>query len=67
MQFQILKERKFITKGIEESLGQLYVIRALAYYDLTVVWGDVPFFTEILSPEELSSSKEHQLRQLEML
>lgn len=42
-------------KAIEESLGQLYVIRALAYYDLTVVWGDVPFFTEILSPEELSS------------
>ena len=27
----------------------------MAYYDLTVVWGDVPFFTEILSPEELSS------------
>lgn len=40
---------------IDQSLGQLYVIRALAYYDLTVVWGDVPFFTEILSPAELSS------------
>jgi hypothetical protein len=41
--------------AIDQSLGQLYVIRALAYYDLTAVWGDVPFFTELLSPEELSS------------
>ena len=41
--------------AIDHSLGQLYVIRAMAYYDLTCVWGDVPFFTEILSPEELAS------------
>ena len=40
---------------IDQSLGQLYVIRALAYYDLTCVWGDVPFFTEILEPEELAT------------
>ena len=39
----------------DESLGQLYVIRAMAYYDLTCVWNDVPFFTEILAPEELAS------------
>ena len=39
----------------DQSLGQLYVLRALAYYDLTCVWGDVPFFTEILAPEELAS------------
>ena len=40
---------------IDQSLGQLLVIRALAYYDLTVVWGDVPYFREVLSPEELST------------
>ena len=26
----------------------------MAYYDLTVVWGDVPYFRELLSTEELS-------------
>lgn len=41
--------------AIDQSLGQLYVIRAMAYYDLTCVWNDVPFFTEILAPEELAS------------
>ena len=39
----------------DQTLGQLLVIRAMAYYDLTVVWGDVPYFRELLSPEELGS------------
>ena len=38
-----------------QLLGELYVLRAMAYYDLTCVWNDVPFFTEILAPEELAS------------
>ena len=37
-----------------QLIGELYVLRALIYYDLTRFWGDVPFFTDDLSTEELS-------------
>lgn len=42
---------------IDQSVGQLLVIRALAYYNLTRMWGDVPFFTELLEPKELATLK----------
>lgn len=37
------------------SVGELLFLRALAYYHLTNLWGDVPYFRELLSPEELST------------
>lgn len=36
------------------SVGELLFLRSLAYYHLTNLWGDVPYFRELLSPEELS-------------
>ena len=37
-----------------QLLGELYVLRAMAYYDLTRFYGDVPFFTDELGTDELS-------------
>jgi hypothetical protein len=42
------------TEEKNQLLGELYVLRALAYYDLTRFWGDVPFFTEDLGTDELA-------------
>lgn len=35
-------------------IGEILFLRALAYYHLTNIWGDVPYFRELLSIEELS-------------
>lgn len=37
------------------STGEILFLRALAYYHLTNLWGDVPYFRELPSPEELST------------
>ncbi|MEL7119356.1 MAG: RagB/SusD family nutrient uptake outer membrane protein [Bacteroidota bacterium] len=37
------------------STGELLFLRSLAYYHLTNLWGDVPYFRTLLSPEELST------------
>ncbi|MEM6631383.1 MAG: RagB/SusD family nutrient uptake outer membrane protein [Bacteroidota bacterium] len=37
------------------SVGELLFLRSLAYYHLTNLWGDVPYFRELLGPDELSS------------
>lgn len=37
------------------SVGELLFLRSLAYYHLTNLWGDVPYFRELLGPEELST------------
>lgn len=38
----------------DRSIGELLFQRSLAYYHLTNLWGDVPYFTTLLSVEELS-------------
>ncbi|MCM5664068.1 RagB/SusD family nutrient uptake outer membrane protein [Galbibacter mesophilus] len=38
-----------------QTLGEALFIRALAYYHLTNLWGDVPYFRELLSLEELGN------------
>lgn len=38
-----------------QVLGEYLFIRALAYFHLTNLWGDVPYFRELLPLEELSS------------
>lgn len=38
----------------DQSVGQMLMIRALAYYELTRIWGDVPYFRELLAPAELA-------------
>lgn len=35
--------------------GELLFMRALAYFHLTNLWGDVPYFRELPTPEELST------------
>lgn len=37
-----------------QTLGEAYFMRALAYYHLTALWGDVPFFLEELPLDEVS-------------
>nr|WP_299346290.1 RagB/SusD family nutrient uptake outer membrane protein [Allomuricauda sp.] len=36
-----------------QTLGESYFMRALAYFHLTNLWGDVPYFRELLPLEEL--------------
>ncbi|RAV28093.1 RagB/SusD family nutrient uptake outer membrane protein [Sinomicrobium soli] len=39
----------------KQTLGECYFMRALAYFHLTNLWGDVPYFRELLPLEELGS------------
>lgn len=39
---------------IKQVTGETLFMRALAYYHLTALWGDVPFYTESLGLEEIS-------------
>ncbi len=39
----------------DQAIGELLFLRALAYFHLTNLWGDVPYFRELLSLEELAS------------
>ena len=41
-------------EAIDQRLGELLFLRALAYYHLTNLWGDVPFYTEQLPVPERS-------------
>lgn len=38
-----------------QTLGEAYFMRALAYFHLTNLWGDVPYFRELLSLNELGN------------
>lgn len=38
-----------------QVLSEAYFMRALAYFHLTNLWGDVPYFRELLTIEELST------------
>lgn len=38
-----------------QTLGEAYFMRALAYFHLTNLWGDAPYFRELLSLDELGS------------
>ncbi len=39
----------------DQAIGQLLTIRALIYWELTVMWGDVPYFRDLPSSEVLGS------------
>jgi hypothetical protein len=39
----------------DQTLGECLFIRALAYFHLTNLWGDVPYFRELLPLDELGS------------
>lgn len=39
----------------DQALGELLFLRALAYFHLTNLWGDVPYFRELPTTEELSA------------
>ena len=48
-----------------QTLGESLFIRALAYFHLTNLWGDVPYFTELLPLEDLGTlerSPQDQIR-----
>ena len=38
-----------------QAVGEILFMRALCYYHLTNIWGDVPYFRELPSNEELST------------
>jgi len=38
-----------------QAVGEILFLRALCYYHLTNIWGDVPYFRELPSPTELST------------
>ncbi|MCG8388733.1 MAG: RagB/SusD family nutrient uptake outer membrane protein [Cytophagales bacterium] len=40
-------------EGRNQATGELLFLRALAYFHLTNLWGDVPYFRELLPLEEL--------------
>jgi hypothetical protein len=49
-----LQDNDNISTSVKErSLGEAYFLRALAYHNLTSVWGDVPFYTDELSLAEV--------------
>jgi len=39
--------------GYKQNRGEALFLRALAYYHLTNIWGDVPYYTDNLSIEEI--------------
>ena len=39
----------------DQSIGELLTLRAFGYYDLTVQFGDVPYFRTLLSSDDLST------------
>ena len=52
---QGVKDNDKLSDAIKKQThGEALVLRAIAYYDLTVQFGDVPYFRELLSSEELS-------------
>ncbi|MEO1011116.1 MAG: RagB/SusD family nutrient uptake outer membrane protein [Bacteroidota bacterium] len=45
-----------LSEGVRnQTLGECYFMRALAYFHLTNLWGDVPYFRELLPLEELGA------------
>ena len=51
----------------DQAIGQLLTIRALIYWELTVMWGDVPYFRDYLVQRCLEVLKEPQLLRLEQI
>ncbi|SOE20776.1 Starch-binding associating with outer membrane [Spirosomataceae bacterium TFI 002] len=49
-----LKDNDKISIAVKDrSMGEAYFLRALAYHNLTSIWGDVPFYTEELTLAEV--------------
>jgi hypothetical protein len=49
-----LQDNVKISEAVKNrSLGEAYFLRALAYHNLTSIWGDVPFYTEDLTLAEV--------------
>ena len=49
-----------------QAVGEILFMRALCYYHLTNIWGDVPYFRELPTNEELSTitrSPKEQIRE----
>lgn len=47
-----------------QAIGEILFMRALCYYHLTNIWGDVPYFRELPSNEELSTIKRSPKEQI---
>ncbi|GHB84904.1 membrane protein [Persicitalea jodogahamensis] len=51
-----VRENQKLSESIRNRvLGESYFLRALAYYHLTALWGDVPFYLEELPLDEVSN------------
>lgn len=50
---RIEDNEKITDSGYRQIRGEILFLRALAYYHLTNVWGDVPYYTDALPIEEI--------------
>lgn len=49
-----IEENEALSEKVrDQTLGEALFMRAFAYYHLTNLWGDVPYFRELLSLDEL--------------
>lgn len=62
-----LTDNESISQAVKNrSLGEAYFLRALAYHNMTSIWGDVPFYTDELTLAEvgeLGRTDKTQIRQ----
>lgn len=50
---RITDNKQMTTAGINQTTGEVLFLRSLAYFHLTNLWGDVPFYTDNLQLSEI--------------
>lgn len=61
---RVTDNENIIEETRNQVLGEALFMRALAYFHLTNLWGDVPYFRELLSLDELSSLERFSKEQI---
>lgn len=60
-----VSDNENISEGIRNQvIGEALFMRSLAYFHLTNLWGDVPYFRELLSLDELSTLERFSKEQI---
>ena len=57
---------KITSEGYKQTKGEILFLRALAYYHLTNVWGDVPYYTDPLPIEEIQVLGRNDKNQIQL-
>lgn len=50
---KITDNKKMTPEGIDQAMGEALFLRSLAYFHLTNLWGDAPFYTEFIPLSEI--------------